>query len=328
MRKIQKGGMTSMNSYQIDYFLCAAKHLSFTKAAEELYTSQPTISRQVALLEEELGITLFIREKNIVRLTAGGAIMLQEFKKIKKGLIAAAESVARISKGLEGKISIGYISNLNTDIFVYPPLSEFSKLYPSIDIKIESATFSILREKLNAGNYDIIYTYSFELAALENIFHEYVYEVSSMFIMSKSHPLAAKIEYEPSDFKGQTFLLPDPEESSGRIAEMLSICNSLGIKDIVIRSTNNIESMLFGIRCGQGLGILSSGMDCVFDNRYHCIQIPKINYDIHIATVWNVNNLNPLIPLYMSTFSKYKKTIPILPSGAVCHLTKHKEQFI
>ena len=194
-----------MNSYQINYFLSAAKHLSFTKAAEEHYTSQPTISRQVALLEEELGITLFIRGKSTVRLTAGGAIMLQEFKKIKKSLSAAAESVVRISKGLEGNLAIGYINNLNTDIFVYPPLSEFSKRYPSINIKIESATFSVLREKLNNGAYDIIYTYNFELSAFENIFHEKAYEVSPMFIMSKSHPLAVKSEYMPSDFNNNIF---------------------------------------------------------------------------------------------------------------------------
>jgi DNA-binding transcriptional LysR family regulator len=266
---------------------------------------------------------LFAREKNIVRLTAGGAIMLQEFRKIKKGLITAAQSVARISKGLEGKISIGYISNLNTDIFIYPPLSEFSKLYPSIDIRIESATFSVLREKLVNGGYDIIYTYSFELSALENIFHEKIYEVFPMFIMSKSHLLAVKTEYVPSDFDGQVFLLPDPEESNGRIAEMLRICASLGIKDIVIKSTDTIESMLFGIRYGQGFGILSSGMDCVFDSRYHCIQIPKIDYDLYIAAAWNPNNLNPLIPLYMSTFSKYKKIIHP-PSSGVLRLIKRK----
>jgi DNA-binding transcriptional LysR family regulator len=48
-----------MTDYQIDYFLSAAKHRNFTRAAEEHFTSQPTVSRQVALLEEELGVTLF-----------------------------------------------------------------------------------------------------------------------------------------------------------------------------------------------------------------------------------------------------------------------------
>jgi DNA-binding transcriptional LysR family regulator len=299
-----------MNSYQIEYFLNAAKHLNFTKAAEELHTSQPTVSRQIALLEEELGIPLFVRDKGTVRLTVGGAIMFQEFRKIKKDLNAAVGSVTQVSKGLEGKISIGYLSGLNTDIFIYPPLSEFSKLYPLIDLKIESATFSVLREKLANGSYDIIYTYSFELAAFENIFYEKVYEVTPMFVISKSHPLAMKNRCVFSDLGEQTFLLPSPEESPGRAAEMLSICGSLGIKNIFIKSMDTIESMLFGIRYNMGVGFLSSAMDCIFDSRYNCIQIPKNTQDVYIAAVWNANNINSVIPLYMTTFCEYKNAVP------------------
>jgi DNA-binding transcriptional LysR family regulator len=232
--------------------------------------------------------------------------------------------VARISKGLEGRISIGYLSHLNTDMFVYPPVSEFSKLYPLIDIELESATFSVLREKLVNGNYDIIYTYSFELTALENIFHEKVYEVDPMIVISKSHPLAAKNEYIPSDFHGQTFLLPGPNETNGRTAETLSICGSLGISDIVIKSVDNIETMLFGVRYGRGVALLSTAMDCIFDNRYNYIQIPKIDLDIYMAAVWSVNNLNPLLPLYISTFSKYKNIISPPLFNPACRLLKRK----
>lgn len=68
-----------MTSQQIQYFISAAKHLSFTKAADEFYTSQPTISRQIAALEEELGFELFYRDGKQLRLTSGGLVMLAEF---------------------------------------------------------------------------------------------------------------------------------------------------------------------------------------------------------------------------------------------------------
>ena len=110
-----------MNSQQVDYFLSAAKNLNFTKVAEEFYSTQPTVSRQIALLEKELGFELFRRDKGHLRLTVGGAIMAQEFNKVNIIIHDAISRVGRVSEGLEGAISIGYVYGMNTDLFVYPP---------------------------------------------------------------------------------------------------------------------------------------------------------------------------------------------------------------
>ena len=93
-----------MTSQQIQYFLSAAKHLSFTKAAEEFYTSQPTISRQIAALEEELGFELFYREGKQLRLTSGGLVMLSEFNQQQQSLQSAIQRVEQIESGFEGEL--------------------------------------------------------------------------------------------------------------------------------------------------------------------------------------------------------------------------------
>lgn len=61
-----------MNSLQITYFLETAKHLNFSKAGEALYVSQSAVSRQIQRLEDELGITLFIRSTHGIKLTDTG----------------------------------------------------------------------------------------------------------------------------------------------------------------------------------------------------------------------------------------------------------------
>ena len=63
-----------MNDLQIDYFIAVARNLSFTKTAEEMYVSQPAISRQISHLEEELGYPLFDRSKKTTQLTPAGEI--------------------------------------------------------------------------------------------------------------------------------------------------------------------------------------------------------------------------------------------------------------
>ena len=294
-----------MNSQQVEYFLHAAKLLNFSKVAEELCISQPTVSRQLALLEEELGFPLFSRQKGVTKLTAGGAIMMQVFEEIGGILDAAVKRVSSVLEGLEGRISIGYLNHMNTDWFVHPPALAFSRRYPQIDISMEGATFSNLRAGLNSGFYDLIYIYSFEIPAMENIVAEKCYAVTPMLIMSNLHPLARKPDLRAEDFCNQIFLTPGPEESDGRAGELIRLCSKFGIKDIVIRSMKNIDSVMFGMRSGWGVALLSSDTRYALDSRYTSFPLPENSDEqpLYIASIRKKDNMNPAIPLYMELCS-------------------------
>ena len=143
-----------MTSQQIQYFLSAAKHLNFTKAAEEFFTSQPTVSRQVAMLEEELGFPLFHRHGKNLRLTPGGLIMLTEFTQQQTAVQNAIQRVAQINNGFEGSLKIGFLSSFDTDYYVYPPSLIFSSRFPNITLTMEGTSFAPLRQRLyNKGKY-------------------------------------------------------------------------------------------------------------------------------------------------------------------------------
>jgi len=295
-----------MNSQQIEYFLSAAKHLNFTKAADEFYTSQPTISRQIALLEDELGFELFERDKGNLRLTVGGAIMAQEFTKSNQVICDAISRVELVSDGLAGEISIGYVSGMNTDLYVYPPTIAFMGKYPAIKVIIESTSFSGLRKSLESGGFDIIFTFDFELRTIQNVFSTKCYEAKPIIAMSSSHPLAGKEDLAPHDFSGQTFLVPRPVESNMGRSDVLDILKELNITDVKLRGMNGIESMMFGLRSEVGVAVLDTSMDLVFDNRYWYIELPA-GYDFSsliIYAVWRKDNLNPIIPLYLEVLKE------------------------
>ena len=69
-----------MNDLQIDYFMAAATNLSFTKTSEELFVSQPAISKQISLMEKELGVKLFIRNNKKTTLTKAGELYYEFFR--------------------------------------------------------------------------------------------------------------------------------------------------------------------------------------------------------------------------------------------------------
>lgn len=72
-----------MNDLQIDYFMAVATNLSFTKTSEELYVSQPAISKQISQLEKELGVKLFTRNNRKTELTDAGRLYFDLFNRYK-----------------------------------------------------------------------------------------------------------------------------------------------------------------------------------------------------------------------------------------------------
>lgn len=100
-----------MTTAQIRYFLVAAERLNFTAAAEQLYITQPSLSRQIAAIEDELGVKLFDRSNNIVRLTLAGkalydrlSVFFQEYQRIVK-------EVRDISSGSRGHLNLAILED-------------------------------------------------------------------------------------------------------------------------------------------------------------------------------------------------------------------------
>jgi DNA-binding transcriptional LysR family regulator len=106
-----------MNSLQIQYFLTVAQYLNFSKAAEHHYTSQPSVSRQIALLEKELGFELFFRTKHSVQLTPAGKIVYDEFSQLYQKAAAVLEKARQTSRGMDGNLNIGYLQEQTSVLF-------------------------------------------------------------------------------------------------------------------------------------------------------------------------------------------------------------------
>lgn len=297
-----------MTSQQIQYFLSAAKHLSFTKAAEEFYTSQPTISRQIAALEEELGFDLFYREGKQLRLTSGGLVMLSEFNQQQQSLQSAIQRVEQIESGFEGELNIAYLTSLDTDYYVYPPTMVFSSRHPKIAVNLDSGSFGTLRQRLENGEYDIIFTYNFELPFIPDSLSQYVYRCGCSLIASSRHPLGSKLNLSPSDFHGQTLILPAAFDSRDRLKDMERLllrgfgCTEAEFERINLRMVDTLETKQFLVRSGVGIGITGNCMDYAYDSRYTLFPLPGETMELH--AVWRKDNLNPAIPLYLQVLSE------------------------
>jgi DNA-binding transcriptional LysR family regulator len=100
-----------MEIRHLRYFVAVAEELNFTRAAAKLHLAQPSLTRQVKDLEEELGVLLFDRLKNRISLTEGGRVFLSEARRLIAECAVCVQTVQRLGRGESGQLNIGYIAH-------------------------------------------------------------------------------------------------------------------------------------------------------------------------------------------------------------------------
>ena len=144
-----------MHLQQLKYVVKVSEMGSFSHASKLLYISQPTLSQQIASLEEELGVKLFLRHSRSVGLTEAGREYVQYARKILNDLEALENSMKNYSSLQKGTLTVGLLW-----IFGYLGLSElvsgFLDVFPNIDLKVKVNGSSKLLEMLYQREVDVI----------------------------------------------------------------------------------------------------------------------------------------------------------------------------
>src|SRR6202051_476318 len=128
----------------IQGFEAAARNLSFTKAAEELFITQSAVSRQIKALEEHLGVALFERRQRALALTEGGHVLYRVATDVLERLQAAADQLraAGRTRQLSLTTTTGFAS-----LWLIPRLQRFTSLHPDVDVRISATTEALNLER-------------------------------------------------------------------------------------------------------------------------------------------------------------------------------------
>lgn len=136
------------------YFLAVAKEQSFTKAAEQLHITQPTLSRQLAALEEELGTVLFNRNGRNITLTDEGLLLKRRAMEIIELQEKIVDELRGNEEEVEGIITIGCGEFAAVEILAQI-CGKYKEKYPLVQIALHTGTADMIREMMNKGLVDI-----------------------------------------------------------------------------------------------------------------------------------------------------------------------------
>ena len=229
------------------YFLTVAKEQNFTKAAEQLHITQPTLSRQMAAFEEDLGITLFIRNGKKISLTDEGILLKRRALEILDLEERTLEELKGKEEVVEGTITIGC-----DEFAAVETLAEICKTYkekyPLVQIVLHTATADAVYEMMNKGLVDI--ALFMEPVDTEGLDYIRITDCDHWCVgMRPDDPLAEKEFIKKEDLIGKPLILPE------RMNVQSELANWFGkdFSKLQIAFTSNLGTNA-GIMAANGLG--------------------------------------------------------------------------
>lgn len=208
----------------LESFIRLSENLSFSKTATEMNVSQPSISRQITLLEESLGVQLFLRNKHRVSLTQQGKDLKNKIEPLYKDLIATLKS-PKETQVVSGTIRFGCLVSIGQWFFMKHIL-DFSKKYPEVQFNIEYMKSTEVIEAIRSSKID--FGVSFLSIEGENFRSYELLKEENVILTRSGHNKL------PKDYKNPPFVAYRPEAPL-----LFSFLKKLKIKDISIPITVN-----------------------------------------------------------------------------------------
>jgi LysR family transcriptional regulator, low CO2-responsive transcriptional regulator len=237
--------------HQLSVFRTVAQHLSYTRAAETLYLSQPAVAQQVKSLEQMLGLRLFARSGRGIVLTPEGQEFLILVDRLLTQHTETMPVVQEIHRLKRGSVVIG--ASISAGTYVVPPLlGSFHALYPRIHLTLQVAHRQSIEEDL--------LTYKIDLGVMgfierhERFVVEILRPYELLVVASPFHRLASRSTIPLHVLQEETLLMRE-RESITRLATELQFAQA-GVPIPASLELGNIEATKEGVAAGLGIAVL------------------------------------------------------------------------
>jgi LysR family transcriptional activator of glutamate synthase operon len=277
-----------MEIHQLQYVLALEKFMSFTLAANEICVSQSTLSHQIKKLEEELGVSLFVRTTRSLTLSPAGKEFIEYAKSIVLGIQRAQNAMLEHTNLDKGNIKIGAIRTIAFS-GITSVIAAFQKTYPGISIELYEANSDNLIKKLNS-EIDVAFitatngsNYNFDFSPL--------FEDRLVILVSRSHFLADRKMIDLSEVSQEKFIVM--ETSSGFRKTLLDICGQAGFNPNIILESSQIETIRGLVEEGIGIAFFSHRIaSSISSSKTSIVEFPTTVHRITgLATSKNNNQL-------------------------------------
>ncbi|MDO4571941.1 MAG: LysR family transcriptional regulator [Clostridia bacterium] len=295
-----------MDINKLKAFVCVVKWKSFTKAAAELFISQPALSKKISDFEKELGTPLLLRDNRVIKLTPAGRLLFNE-----------APAYLKLGDDLESKVkesgqNPGHHLSFGCSGIEYGRLQEaicgFRAAHPDISISTRHFSAQTIREQLLANLIDFGFQTHFEV---ENETEEVDFLSFShdelAIVMSKDHPLAQEKEISMAQLRNETYIGIQPTSDHMPFTRMINrLCQS-GFQPQKIMVADSIDELILCVSCGLGIAHLFAQTRKAHGDLVQYVRMKAPLMKLQIDLVWNRCNNNPAAELFKEYVAKQNR---------------------
>jgi DNA-binding transcriptional LysR family regulator len=239
-----------MDLRQLEILQAIAETGSFTACGRKLHVSQSAISRQILLLEEELGEPLFLRVGRQVRMTPAAESLVQLGQRVFLDVRETLGTITDRTRELRGTLRLS--GGMTVCLYVFPPLlKQLRRVHPQLDVRLTVATAGRSVQEIRGGRVDAgLLTLPVEEADLVTV---PVLREELLLVTPPTHPLAKRRHVVPSDLAGLPFILFEMGSATRKVIDRFFASENL--EPPVVMDTENVEIIKAMVKTGLGVAI-------------------------------------------------------------------------
>ena len=236
------------------YFIAVAEELHFGHAAARLNISQPPLSQQIQILEQQIGARLFARTNRSVSLTEAGRQFLADSRQILSQVDDAAARAARLHHGETGELRIGFTSSAPFIKAVSDTLSTFRRRYPDVHIQTRETNTREQIVPLNEGALNLGLMRNTQLP--DTLVWERVLREPLLAMVPRDHPLASQPRVSLRELAREPFVFFDPHVGTGLYDDILGLMRRYDLTPAITQEVGEAMTIIGLVAAGLGVSIL------------------------------------------------------------------------
>lgn len=286
----------SISLNAIRYFVTAAKYENFSKAANELYTAQPNLSKRIAELERTIGVQLFRRTGKQVRLTEAGRLLHQEWAAALDKMDQSLRQARAMQREQDNVLSLGVLEGVNISSLVPRQLQAFQNDHPNVNLRLERCGMHRLWQEFDAGRLDMIVTSEVSGMAPSipaSIVRHVIGTNRGMIAINVRDPMAQRSAVTLSMLREESFIALSQEETPQGYLTLEEACRRVGFEPRIIREAASIETLLLYVEAGIGISLVSGNTRFISNPDIRLIPLDDLFFDD--VVYWRINPIHPAV---------------------------------
>lgn len=303
-----------MEFHQLRYFVAAAELGGVSRAAAKLRVSQPALSRQIRLLEDELGVALFDRIRKRIHLTEAGAVFLSRARQILCDAETAAQQVREQFGGERRTLRLGFITPFLDDL-VGPAVREFRQRHANTRVALFDLPPRAMLDRLRDDDLDLALLGNMEAADREAFDFAPLWKHPVQAVLPSGHAKAGVRSLRLRDLSRDEWISLSDTAFPGRRDFLRAACARAGFEPRIAVEVESLSLLLATISSGAGVGILPGHAQklphagCVFIP----ISSPRIENTLYL--VRRKRPAPPALETLVALLASHARHLPAGPPG-------------